>query len=381
MKISQYVPSSENQYIEFKEENVSARDLADEIVAFANGEGGEIWIGVNDNGTVTGIKRSYEEDVMNICRTAVLPPVHPIYEELTIIEQNGKQYQVAKIIIPKGEDRPYYTSRNRYYIRVGTTKRIASREELVRLFQAAGLFHYDLIELEQALVNNLNLSEISAYFERYKIAYADESEDERICLMQATDILGKRNLPTVGGLLIFGISPDRLLPQSGITFAVFQGKTIGETLRDKKEFLGSLPHQIDNSLAAILANILTPSTIQGAKRIEQATYPPKVFRELLVNACVHRNYSIIGSRIRVFLFQDRIEFISPGRLPNTVTIDKLIVGTSFARNPLLVRLMENLGYMDKLGRGLPMVYQEAQKLNRHVIFKEDGEEFRVILQI
>jgi len=109
------------------------------------------------------------------------------------------------------------------------------------------------------------------------------------------------------------------------------------------------------------------------------SYPEKVFRELLVNAVVHRNYSIIGSQIRIFIFSDRIEFISPGRLPNTVTIEKLTTGTSFSRNPLLVKLMENLGYMDKLGRGLPMVYQESIKLDRTLAFENDGENFKVIL--
>lgn len=98
-----------------------------------------------------------------------------------------------------------------------------------------------------------------------------------------------------------------------------------------------------------------------------------------MNAAVHRNYSIIGSQIRIFIFTDRIEFISPGRLPNTIIIEKLTTGTSFSRNPLLVKLMENLGYMDKLGRGLPMVYQEATKLNRILEFENDGEMFKVVL--
>ncbi|MCP4698219.1 MAG: transcriptional regulator, partial [Gammaproteobacteria bacterium] len=78
-------------------------------------------------------------------------------------------------------------------------------------------------------------------------------------------------------------------------------------------------------------------------------------------------------------FEDRIEFISPGRLPNTVSVEKLIVGTSFARNPLLVRFMENMGYMDRLGRGLPMVYRTAEKMGRKLQFIDEGEEFRVIL--
>jgi ATP-dependent DNA helicase RecG len=101
-----------------------------------------------------------------------------------------------------------------------------------------------------------------------------------------------------------------------------------------------------------------------------------------VNAIVHRNYTIHGSAIRIlFLFRDRIEFISPGKLPNTVTIDKLKAGVSFAVNPVIVKFMENLRYIDKLGRGLPMVYHEAVKNNKEVEFKEVGEEFKVVLGI
>jgi ATP-dependent DNA helicase RecG len=102
---------------------------------------------------------------------------------------------------------------------------------------------------------------------------------------------------------------------------------------------------------------------------------------LLVNACVHRNYAISGSRVRVFLFDDRIEFISPGKLPNTVTIEKLRAGVSFAVNPVIVKFMENLRYIDKLGRGIPMVCKEAEKNNKEVSFKELGEEFKVTLYL
>lgn len=370
------IPSSENQYIEFKSELVSSRDLAEEIVAFANAEGGEIWLGVNDDRIVSGISRSYEEDIMNICRTAVIPSLQPSYEECLVNRQ-----KIAKICIPKGLDRPYYTSRNKYYIRVGSTKRIASREELIRLFQASDLFHYDLIELDQAAYFQLNLSEIADYYSRYQISFALENEEEKKRLVQISDLTGSHGKPTVGGLLLFGISPERILPQSGISFAVFRGVEIDSELLDKKTFHGNLPRQIDNGLAAIKAVIAVSSTIKGAQRVEKKHYPDKVYRELLVNACVHRNYSITGAQTRIFIFQDRIEFISPGRLPNTVSVEKLSIGTSFARNPLLVRFMENLGYMDKLGRGLPMVCQAAKKMNKKVTFIDKGEEFRVILEL
>ena len=138
------IPKFENQYIEFKSERVSSKVLAEEIVAFANAEGGEIWLGVEDNREITGISRSYEEDIINICRTAVIPPLKPLYIE---IEDKIKGVKIARITIEKGVDRPYYTSKSRYFIRVGSTKRVASMEELIRLFQAAGLFHYDLVEI------------------------------------------------------------------------------------------------------------------------------------------------------------------------------------------------------------------------------------------
>ncbi|BBO80278.1 hypothetical protein DSCO28_08440 [Desulfosarcina ovata subsp. sediminis] len=313
---------------------------------------------------------------MNICRSSVIPPLQPTYEEM---DSKIEGIKIARISIPKGVDRPYYTSKNQYYIRVGSTKRIASREELIRLFQASGLFHYDRIELDGTGVSHLDFSAISDYFSNYQISFATESDDEKIRLLTASDVLGPNGKSTLGGILVFGISPEKILPQAGIAFAHFSGNHLDAELLDKKDFGGSLPRQVDNALAAIKANRPVPSTIQGAKRVESPHYPDKVFRELLVNATVHRNYSVVGSQIRIFMFNDRIEFISPGRLPNTVSIEKLSVGTSFARNPLLVRLMENLGYMDKLGRGLPMVCQEAKKLNTDVIFEDSGETFRVTL--
>lgn len=197
--------------------------------------------------------------------------------------------------------------------------------------------------------------------------------------MAHTDILGEEFKPTIAGLLIFGLAPERMLPGSGVSFAHFAGMDLTEKLIDKKIINGPLPRQVDGCVAAIKTNLVIGSTIEGTRRRETLHYPDRVFRELVVNACVHRNYSISGSNIRVFIFSNRIEFISPGPLPNTVTIEKLSVGTSFARNPVLVRFMENLGYVDKLGRGLPMVCQEARRLGLEVSFQEDGQEFRVIL--
>jgi ATP-dependent DNA helicase RecG len=214
--------------------------------------------------------------------------------------------------------------------------------------------------------------------QRYDVDF--EHDADREGLLINTDILTEQAVPTLAGLLVFGINPQRYLPDACVSFAHFAGTEIAEELIDKQVIGGTLDRQIEGTLAVIKNKLRAGSRINGARTEPTAyVYPDKVFRELLVNACVHRNYAIRGSRIRVFLFADRIEVISPGRLPNTVTVEKLRRGVSYAVNPVLVKFMENLRFIDKLGRGLPMVYREAVTNGRKVVFEEVGEEFRVTL--
>ncbi|MCX8000593.1 MAG: hypothetical protein N3A69_16855, partial [Leptospiraceae bacterium] len=208
------------------------------------------------------------------------------------------------------------------------------------------------------------------------------SEEEKLNLLKNTDILTEEGKATVAGLLIFGIYPQKYLPMSSVAFAVFRGTELDSELINKQNIEGTLDYQINTTVSLIKNFIPVASTIVGTKRVEQSSiYTEKVFRELIVNACCHRNYSILGSKTRVFLFTNRLEVISPGRLPNTVTLEKLTAGVSYAVNPIIVKFMENLNYIDKLGRGLPMVYQEVKKLNKEVLFQEIGEEFKVVLYL
>lgn len=293
------------------------------------------------------------------------------------------EYQGKSLIlvdVPKGKDKPYQTLNHQFLIRVGSTNRIASQAELMRLFQQSGVFHYDRVSPEGSGIRHINLHKISRYFESYQIDFSEEEHPEN--LLKNTDILTEDAQATVAGLLVFGIDPQKFLPSACLSFAHFAGDDITEALIDKQTVTGTLDQQIDNALAIIKHNIQMPSSIQGAKtEPARFCYPDKVFRELLVNACVHRNYAISGSRIRVLMFTDRIEFISPGRLPNTVTIEKLSHGVSYAVNPVIVKFMENLRYIDKLGRGLPMVCKVAKEHGKAVCFEEIGEEFKVTLEL
>jgi len=257
-----------------------------------------------------------------------------------------------------------------------------TQSELMRLYQLAGVFHYDAVAVQSTTANDLNQAAIDDYFAKYDIAFSKETPPERASILRNADLTTASGECTVAGLLCFGINPSRYLPQSGISFAHFAGAELDANLLDRQEINGTLAYQIDTALAILKNRQQTPSTIKGTQRTETSTQPSdKALRELLVNACVHRNYSIAGAKIRLFLFNNRIECHSPGRLPNTVTLDKLRFGVSYASNPIIVKFMDNLRYIDRLGRGFPLLYREAQRLGSELQVDELGDVLRIILKL
>lgn len=375
-EIKKIIQNGENSYIEFKEEEIKANELAEEIVAFSNSEGGMILIGVDDEGNIKGVKDDkIEETVMNICRNNCIPHIIPLYES---IEVEGKR--IAVITVPKGLNKPYYTADHKYYIRVGTTKRIASKEELLRLFEASGSLHFDISPVEGTSIKDLNIDIIRDYFMKYNTFDLFEEPEESVeRILVNADILKEadgRKLCTVGGLLVFGKNPEKYLPQNGVSFAHFKGNEITDELIDKKIITGRIQDIAEQLMVVIKNNMLIPSIINGLKREDKEEYPMVVMREAIVNSLVHRNYSISGSKIRVLMYDDRIEFRSPGRLPNTVTIEKMKIGVSYARNPFLVKYMENMRYIDQLGRGIPMILKKMKEAGaKEPLLMEQGEEF------
>ncbi|HHW43792.1 histidine kinase [Desulfofundulus thermobenzoicus] len=381
-ELLEIIANGENSALEFKRENIRPEHLAEEIVAFANFEGGTILIGVGDDGFIEGVQREdMEQWLMNICSHNVIPSIIPFYETVQI---EGKKVAVLKI--PKGPHRPYQTSAGKYFIRVGSTKRLATREDLGRLFQLSGMVHYDITPVPGTGEKDLDMTRLRQYFLEFNyFDILEEPPEQRQRILFNADILSReeeRLCVTVGGLLIFGKEPARHLPQSGIAYARFSGEDITSEIMDKKEINGTLPDVVERCATIVKDTLAVPAQIRGMKRQEKDILPPVVIREALVNAVVHRNYSITGSKIRVFRFANRIEVRSPGRLPNTVTIEKMKIGTSYARNPFLLKYMENMRYVDRLGRGIPMIIRLMKNLvGIEPGLEEKGEEFWLTLYL
>jgi ATP-dependent DNA helicase RecG len=376
--LHQLISQSENSQVDIKSEAIRPEAVAKEITAFANYQGGILLIGVEDDGIISGVsKPNMEEWIANITRHNIIPALNL---QTTAIEMPGKT--VFAVEIPKGTDKPYQTVDGKYWIRVGSTNRTASKEELSRLFQQAGLVHFDLAPVANTGLKDLDLSAFGNYYQTYyDIPFAVLSTTEQENILHNADIFTQhegQTVATVGGLLLFGKQPQRRLPQAAITFAVFKGTDITAELIDKKEITGTLPELIDKTVSLVQLFLPVSSSIESNQRKENILIPHQVIREAIVNAVAHRDYSISQRKITVYLFQNRLEITSPGKLPNTLTLDKIRYGNSAPRNMFLVKYLDNMRYFDGLGRGIPMI---IKAMGNKVEFEEIGILFKLKFEL
>jgi len=155
---------------------------------------------------------------------------------------------------------------------------------------------------------------------------------------------------TVGGYLLFGLNPQKEFPFCKITVAKFEGNEIGEEF-EKKDLEGKLEEQIKAADTVLNLYLKTRVEIRGFENELKPEIPREVLREAVVNAIAHRDYHI-ASQIRIFVFDNRIEIISPGKLPNVVTLENIKLGVHSERNPLIVSYLAKMGYMTQIGTGI-----------------------------
>ena len=185
---------------------------------------------------------------------------------------------------------------------------------------------------------------------------------------------------TVAGILLFGKELQQFLPHSAIKMVRFKGTEVGCDFIDRKEANGVLTEIIEEAVMFVKRHTNFGAKIEGIKRIDIPEYLPEVVREAIVNAVVHRDYSIRNAHISLFIFDDRLEIRSPGRLPNAASLELLPIGDHHPRNRLLFLLIEALGYGERVGTGIPRMLRVCrEKGYTEPRFQEMGEAFWVTL--
>lgn len=365
------IRNGESSGVELKRDDISPQRLAGEMASLLNLQGGHILLGVEKDGTVSGLTRDRgeaEEWVMEVARTHIQPAAIPYWETI-----EWDQTRVVGIVsLPRdAPDKPYKAKRGSAWVtkmRAGTTTRDASREE-ERLYQQSGRLQYGLKPVMGSGFESFDKRRVRDYFVRVigGVVPDDEDTDEWRTLLSNLDLAttsGGSLAATIDGMLLFGQDPKRLLPQSGIRAICYQGDDPDYATRADEDLKGPMvpllsqdgmivePGLADQAWDFVRRNTSASAEIKGVQRVDRWEFPKEVVREAVGNALVHRDYSIVGTDIMLAIYSDRLEVLSPGRLPNTVTPDGMKAGMRYARNQNLVNVMRDYGYVDARGMGV-----------------------------
>ena len=344
------ISEGESSYVEFKNAQVNPVSLAEEIVAFANSDGGTILIGIDDDGTISGVNApDMEMRVINICRNNIRPSLIPRISKKIV---NNLAILVVEV---DSADTVYCTVQGKYFIRVGSTKQSPTQQELLRLFQRRRMITFDETPVLQAGIASIDMGKVDAYLLRMGVSpldieNADSIKNDLINLSILSSV--DSNHPSLAGYLSFGRHPQKVYPSYTIMAGAYVGTDVTTATVREKEITGSLDDLIEDAMAFF--KLTLPQTFKipdGIRREDRYAYPMMALREALVNAVAHRDYTISGSAIRIFIFENRVEIRSPGGLCNTMTLESLPY-RQFTRNQNIASFLSGLGYMERRGKGI-----------------------------
>ncbi|MGH8884980.1 MAG: RNA-binding domain-containing protein [Egibacteraceae bacterium] len=346
LDLRQRIRGGENLHTDFKERFDSHAAVAKQLVCFANTDGGQVVFGVSDRDrTVTGVDdpEALALRIDEVAYEHCEPPVTALTE---VIELDGRA--VVVVSVAKGSARPYRTKSGKFSIRSGARCRSASREELLRLFQAAGSLFFDETPLPSTTLADLDLDAFEDYLEDAGLSDLTEQDPPR--LLRNWRLFDGRHA-TVAGVLLFGRRPQRQIPYAHIAAARFPGVDTSADPADRTDLSGRLLDVLDRAAAYLDTHLRTEHRIRGFEPERYPELPEAALREAVVNALAHRDYTVRGP-VRLFVLDDRIEVHTPGAVPNTIDEAAMRAGAHVVRNPAIYARLSDAGLVTRAGTGI-----------------------------
>jgi len=367
----------ESKTLELKESLPQKNQLIKTCVAFANGAGGEIVIGVEDStGHVVGVSDETRdkifEEIANSIIDSISPPIIP-----EIYEKNIKGRRIVIIKIFPGSRPPYFIksegNKKGVYLRSGSSTRRAEDEFIEDLYRHQKKTFFDE-EVSEFPIESLEKSMLLDFYEsKYK--------EENLIM----DKIAVRNLAnpkklfaTNAALLFFTPNPEMYIPEAIIICTWFKGKE-GRDIIKTMELTGPIPTLVESALKLLHSWLEIDFNLSPSGKLKGRSLIPLVaIREALVNALIHRKYIIRGA-VKVAMFEDRLEIFSPGSLPGLMSLKNLGDGTTFLRNPTLAKIARKLRLIEKLGSGIRLIFDSCKKEKlKKPSFYEDGDFLKVV---
>ena len=370
------IANGEDYRHQFKADINNANALASEMVAFSNSSGGYILIGISDNGEVFGLNdediRRINQTISNAAADLVKPAINPVTQNFSFAE--GK---VLLLTVEEGLNKPYMDNSGYIWVKSGSDKRrVTAREEMQRIFQAANLIHADETPVHGSSVDDLDVEFFDAFFEREYGERVEELGISRAELLENMNLAHNGRL-NICGTLLFAFKPHVRLPIFVVKGVAFPGVDIeDETYLDSQDMTGKLSDVYRDTLSFVLRNIRHVQNEQGFNSLGEPEIPRIALEELIANALIHRDY-FVSAPVKVLIFEDRVEIVSPGHLPNNLTIENIKMGNSNVRNPILASFATKILPYRGIGSGI----RRALKAYPHIDLIDDRSQnqFKVII--
>jgi ATP-dependent DNA helicase RecG len=373
------ISNGEDSFTQFKENITNGDKLSEELVAFSNAKGGLLIIGVSDNGDISGLTnddiRRLNQLIGNVIHSKITPPIYPLVEIKTI---NDKKILI--VTISEGTNKPYSTNKGIYLTKAGSDKRKISPEELRRLFAESKKLFAD-----EEIIPNSDITDINTelFYQFLFIDNAQILDKLKQGLLTLENLLENRELLrdkhlTLAGNLMFGLIPQRYCPSFYIDCVYFNGDDISiDQFISKDTIKGTFAELYKQSLNFLKSNLSKKQIDKEFNSRAVLEIDERILTELIVNALVHRDYYINAS-IKIFMFHNRVEIISPGKLTNLLTVEKIKNGISIHRNPILNSISKTILPYSGYGSGIKRILS----IDPSVEFINDTlkEEFKCIIQ-
>lgn len=351
LEIKDLCTRPEDQWFDRKSSRIAGKDLAKVLVAMANAEGGKVAVGITDDGQVEGRLSAEKENALRIAAHEFTDPA---------VRVKIRRIDDILIFDVAQGNRVHFTTSGECYLRLGdkSVKLNAHQQQELRYSKGEQLF--DAEQLPNTSLEDLDLN-------------AAKQLADRIGSSSAIDALRARRLidadegVTVAGMLLFGKDPQRHFPAAEVRVVKFfdDNRAAGaqQQLVEDRRFAGTLPEQILNA-AACIRSLLPPVTRLGHDGLfaTSTQIPGDAWLEGLVNAVIHRSYSMMGDNVRVEIYPSRIEISSPGRFPGMADPSNPEMIPRFARNPHIARVMTDLGIGQELGEGIRRIFAEIRRV-------------------
>jgi ATP-dependent DNA helicase RecG len=348
----------EDQWFDRKSIRIDAAKLAKTLVALANAEGGVVIVGVHGRAIEgTDAHAIHRNSLMQASFDHTEPPVRVHHELVACIDEHGEADHLLVITVDSS-DVVHTTKADECYLRVGDEDRRLRFEQRQELVFDKGQSHFDGIALVDTTLDDLDASALDAYA-------AEVGSTDPVRTLHARGLTTRSGAVTTAALLLFGTAPQQRFPQAYVRVLRYAGVDRGTgsrlNVREDVRCEGNIPAMIDAAVAQVERLQPTRTALGKRGRFERiAVIPHDAWLEAIVNAVVHRSYSIGGDHIRVEIFDDRIEVTSPGRFPGVTRVDDMRAAPRFAHNPRIARVCADLRFGRELGEGIKRMYDEMR---------------------